>query len=374
MSIVQPVVDPSLSPATAAWRPERYSRRDCDHPSLLSALQELSALGSPDVDESRPPVVSQADPRARKLPAARAPSRAEDSNAMSDRDAMRIIPLTNVHPETTAAVKSEAALSELAELPAVDDSAPLVLPELLEPDLTSALQELAEAAPAVLPPPVKHSQSTAAAQPPSGRFSWLPLMLVLPAFAAGLLLGTFWQSDQHPDAAKADLKSTVATAAVIPPPAVSERQLKGVVRFVDDSGNSAADAGAVILLLPTDNTTRLRLDARPLRESADSKARQAIEAALETLGGSVHQADESGTWAANVPTNVALNMIVISRHRSRTDSQPVPPEVLESLSRWFDSPLHITGRLAVRQSLVPAGSGSDNEQPESLEIEFSSKQ
>lgn len=130
---------------------------------------------------------------------------------------------------------------------------------------------------------------------------------------------------------------------------------------------------AIVLLLPTHNTTTLRLDARPLRESADSKARHAIEAALETLGGSVHQADDAGTWTAQVPSNVALTMIVISRHRSRTDSQPVSAEILESLSRWFDSPIHMTGQLAVKQAIVPAGSGSDNQQPQSLEIEFSAK-
>lgn len=264
------------------------------------------------------------------------------------------------------------ALQELSALgpPDVDDSAPLILPDLLEPDLTSALRELAAAAPVALQPP----QPTAARQSATRRFSLLPLMLVLPAFAAGLLLGTFWRSSDHPDAAKADPKSTVPPAAAIPLPAASERQLKGVVRFVNDSGNSAADTGAIVLLLPTENTTTLRLDARPLRESADSKARQAIEAALETLGGSAHQADDAGTWTANVPSNVALSMIVISRHRSRTDSQPVPAEILESLSRWFESPIHITGRLAVKQSLVPAGSGRDNLPPKSLEIEFSSKQ
>ena len=129
-----------------------------------------------------------------------------------------------------------------------------------------------------------------------------------------------------------------------------------------------------MLLLPTENTTTLRFDARPLRESTDSKARQAIEAALRILGGSVHQADDSGSWTANVSSDVALSLIVVSRHRSRTDSQPVPAEIMESLSSWFDSPMHITGRLAVKQSLVPAGSGSDNLPPESLEIEFSAKQ
>ena len=348
----------------------KQAQRPGDHPGLLNALQELSALGSPDADASGPPVISKAVPRARKLPVTRAPAGATDSSAMSDRDAMRIIPFRNAHAETTGAVTSEVVSSEHAELPSVDDDVPLILPELLEPDLTSALRELAAAAPVALQLPEKQSQSA------TGRFSLLPLMLVLPAFAAGLLLGTFWRSSDHPDAAKADPKSALAPgpADAIPLAAASERQLKGVVRFVNDSGNSAADAGAIVLLLPTENTTTLRLDARPLRESTDSKARQAVEAALETLGGSVHQADEAGTWIANVPPNVTLTMIVISRHRSRIDSEPVPAEILESLSRWFESPIHITGRLAVKQSLVPAGSGSDNQQPESLEIEFSAKQ
>lgn len=267
------------------------------------------------------------------------------------------------------------ALQELSALGLLDadDTAPRILPELLKPDLNSALWELAAAAPVVQQQPVKPSKITAACQSETRRFSLLPLMLMLPAFAAGLLIGTFWRSRDHLDAAKVDPKSAVAAAAVIPLPAASERQLQGIVRFVNDAGNTAADAGAIVLLLPTHNTTTLRLDARPLRESADSKARHAIEAALETLGGSVHQADDAGTWTAQVPSNVALTMIVISRHRSRTDSQPVSAEILESLSRWFDSPIHITGRLAVTQSLVPAGSGSDNQQPQSLEIEFSAK-
>lgn len=269
------------------------------------------------------------------------------------------------------------ALQELSALGSLDadDPAPRILPELLKPDLNSALWELAAAAPVVQQQPVKPSKITAAFQSETRRFSLLPLTLMLPAFAAGLLMGTFWRSRDHLDAATADPKSTVATApeAAIQRPAAGERQLQGIVRFVNDAGNTAADAGAIVLLLPTHNTTTLRLDARPLRESADSKARHAIEAALETLGGSVHQADDAGTWTAQVPSNVALTMIVISRHRSRTDSQPVSAEILESLSRWFDSPIHMTGQLAVKQAIVPAGSGSDNQQPQSLEIEFSAK-
>lgn len=257
--------------------------RSSDHPSLLIALQELSALGTPTESVSEPPAISKVAPRARKLPVAR----------------------------TTSA---------------------------------------------------------------SSRFSLLILMVMLSVFAAGLFLGTFWKSSSHPGAATADPQSAVAPVAAIPLPAARERQLKGVVRFIDASGNSAADTGAVVLLLPAENTTPLRLDARPLRESTDSKARQAIEAALRILGGSLHQADDTGRWAANVPSNAALTMVVISRHRSRTANQPVPADILELLSQWFDSPLHITGRLSVKQSLVPATSSGTNSQPTQLDVEFSSKE
>lgn len=135
-------------------------------------------------------------------------------------------------------------LSALGSLDA-DDPAPRILPELLKPDLNSALWELAAAAPVVQQQPVKPSKITGAFQSDTRRFSLLPLMLMLPAFAAGLLMGKFWRSRDHLDAATADPKSTVATApeAAIQRPAASERQLQGIVRFVNDAGNTAADAG-----------------------------------------------------------------------------------------------------------------------------------
>lgn len=271
------------------------------------------------------------------------------------------------------------ALQELSALdsPDADNAPPVILSERPEPDLTSALRELAAAAPVAPQPTEKQSEPTAPLNLRKG-FSWVPLfplLFTLPAFAAGLLLGTLWRFNGRPDVVKTNSEATAAPTpqAAIKKPAAPERQLNGIVRFIDDSGNTVADAGAIVLLLPTENTTKLRLDARPLRETADSRARQAIEAALETLGVSVHQADDVGTWTAQVPSNVALSMIVISRHRARPDSQPVPAEILESLSQWFDSPIHVTGRLAVRQTLVPAEPGTDNLRPKPLETEFSAK-
>lgn len=348
---------------------------------LLNALQELSALGGQTTREVEPPPLSRAVPRERKSPALRTPSTQPDSGPIPDRDTMRIVPLANTHANPDPGTQQKGVLPDLAGMAPLKNSAPQILPEPLKTDeidpngaddapaststtmrgphdLNSALRELADVPAAAQSSPIRSQQ--AILQSASKRSAFLPLMFALPAFAIGLLLGTFWKSNGPQITTESNTKPGDAIpAAMALVPEVGDRQITGIVSYVDDSGSAIADAGAVVLLLPTENTTRLRLDARPLREPADSKARQAIEAALRTLGGSVYQTDSTGHWVANVPANIAFNVIIISRHRSRTDSQPIPANALESLSSWFDSPLHIVGRLAVQQSVVPAASDTD---------------
>lgn len=358
--------------------------RSSDNPGLQDALQELSTLGAQNIDVGVVPEIWKPVPRARKSPVAKAPSTQSDPNSSPDRDTIRIVPLVNVH--ATPAVKSpEPVLPELADFQPIEDSAPLILADPRETDdlamdsnsgqppasphnLALPLQELADVSYSVQSQETQ-LQSAATQKTAATLFSSWPLMWTLPAFAIGLFLGTFWNSNSPDGITNPAPRNAAAPAVVIPAPEVGERQLKGVVRYVNDAGKSLPDSGAVVLLLPIENPTRLRLDARPLREPPDSKARQAIEVALKILGGSVHQVDDSGNWAANVPSDAALMMITISRHRSRTESQPVPAAVLESLDRWFQSPLHIVGRLSVKKSVVSADTGNDN--TNSMETEFS---
>ncbi|MDA1232495.1 MAG: hypothetical protein O2856_17105 [Planctomycetota bacterium] len=359
--------------------------RSSDNPGFLDALQELSTLGAQNADVGGSPEIWKPVPRARKSPISKAPSMQADLNSSPDRDTMRIVPLANAHAATVAAKSPEEVLPELTDFQPIEGSTPLILadppetdalapdsysglPPTSPHDLTLALQELADV-PHSTQSQVTQLQSTATQKTAAPRSSLWPLMLTLPAFATGLFLGTFWNSNSPNGTTHPAPRNTAAPASVIPAPEVGERQLKGVVRYVNDSGKSVPDSGAVVLLLPTENPTRLRLDARPLREPIDSKARQAIEVALKILGGSVHQVDDSGNWAANVPSETALMMIAISRHRSRTESQPVPAAVLESLDRWFESPLHIVGRLSVKKSVVSDDTGDDN--ANSMDIEFS---
>ena len=368
--------------------PKQPSHKDA---GLLNALQELSALGGQTNKDVGLPRVLKAVPRERKSPVLRTPSSQPNSNASTDRDTMRIVPLANASANPDGGTQQKDVQSETAVTADFENAEPLILDERLETggrspnqtddsqvstttsrarphDLDSALQELANVPETAQSTAMRSEQVIL--ESTSKRSAFLPLMFALPAFAIGLLLGTFWKSDspkKTPEATTNGGDAIPATTA--PAPKVGERQINGIVRYVDDSGSTIADVGAVVLLLPTQNTTRLRLDARPLREATDSKARQAVEAALKTLGGTVYQTDSTGQWTANESANTAFSVIVISRHRSRTESQPVPAEVLESLSLWFDSPLHIVGRLAVQQTSVPPASETDLN-PTSLQIEF----
>ena len=388
-----------------ATRPEQ-SMRPGAHPGLIDALHELTTFGTSEPPPGTLPAISQPVPRTRKPPVTKAASQQSDPSATAGRDVMRIIPLARAHSASDIGTVSEEAFSQLGALQPAEDCSALIRSDLLEPDiedeealldeqpassvgsdnaaqansrseplpneLASALHELAATVPAKSPTAGSFQRQQPMESEAARRRSLFPIMLILPAFAAGLLIGTFWQSQATSVTPPQERKSDKSATGIVAPLAAGKRQLTGMVRWVDDSGTSSPDVGALILLLPTENSSRLRLDGRPLREAADSVARNAIEAALQELGGSVHQADDTGAWSANVPTQTPLTIIVVSRHRSRIDDQPVPPKILEALNQWFDTPLHVIGRLSVQQQALPAATVTPDSKSPGLDVEFKS--
>ena len=358
---------------------------------LLNALQELSALGDQSIRDGGLPTLSKSVPLERESPVARTPSSQTGSSTGSDRNTMRIVPLTKAQSNPGTGSPQKDVFAELAGMAHLENTEPLILDELPETDgiqpnqnddapvatsaprprphnLSTALQELADVPDAARSSAMRSQKVIL--QSTSKRSAFLPLIFALPAFAIGLLLGTFWKPNSPPSLLEPTPKGAAVIPAVMAPaPEAGERQINGIVSYVDDSGNLVADTGAIVLLLPSENTTRLRLDARPLREGSDSKARQAIEAALDTLGGSVYQTDSKGQWTANVSAKTAFKLTFISRHRSRIESQPIPDDALASLSNWFDSPLHIVGRLAVKQTVLPPASDT-HPNPTLVQTEF----
>lgn len=391
--------------------PPQQNLRPSDHPGLLDALHELSALGNPEASQSPASATSHPKPANRKPPTTQIPNASADSSATPnrDRDVIRIIPLAGSHSGVESVKSTPDRLSRSSTPKHADAPQTPLMPEVpghsIEEeresaskhraphesaetivwdncadsgltqhpdDLASALHDLA----ATVPGTSLHQNLDRDGQDaPRPRASLMPIMLILPAFAIGLLLGTFWQSSESDRSPRRDSSTNKALARVDVPPAAGNRSLKGVIAWTDDAGKSSPDEGAMILLLPIENPTGLRFDGRPLREAADSRARIAIEAALKSLGAFICQANSTGAWEIEVPEDSSLTMIVVSKHRSRSSEQPPPGIVTDTLSQWFESPLHVIGRLAVQQQTIsPADSESTaNSKSDIVDVEFTSQ-
>ncbi len=360
---------PSKDGATA--KPVRSAKAQADA-RLLNALAELSGLGGAAAESDAPPATSVPQPRSPKL--AQTPAVvARPSGSPSDQ--MRIVPLK---PGT------QDAFEELADIQ--NDGQPDEVPDLEEPELLDepesgqqershhaapgdpfreALQELT-----TLPPLVATEYAPATSGSTNRPLHWAIVVVTAGvAFGLGLLVGksrtpsvdragTEQVSSASADPSHAALanlgnapeKKDDATAAT---PAVAG-ELKGTVKYKNAAGETVADADSLVLLVPSKNTTPLRLDGRPLREDQQSPARLSIEAALGILEVSVSRVGADGTFAIPQKHKQSSRLVVISRHKSRSDGESVPGDAQQTLSEWFESTAHLVGRLSAKVVLVDA--------------------
>ncbi len=379
-----------------------------DH-SLRSALEELSSLGQPSVSPSSPRAEPPESPAPRKNAA-----RPLTSEVEGQRDSMRIIPLSAgtlsagvpaATPLDSSVVlqSSDDALRQMAEITPGEMNAPLIVPGLLDSeisdaqaelitntqapsgtalsgnafpsadsrdrpgDLASALQELA----------THHSETVGTApsslreQKNGGRLI-RTAMVIIAAFVAGVFVGRFTvtSSPGQPSAmvsgpGKANVSQPVEAVEMIP-----ELTVTGRVMYSDDAGLLKPDAAAFVLLVPADNKTGLKLDAQPLRDLKVSEAKLAVEAAIHVLKGSLARAADDGTFRLERRTSGPVKLIVISRHASRPESEPIDAAAAQTLAAWFDAPSQLTGRLQVQEKSIAA---ADQAGDTSVEVTFSNK-
>ena len=404
----------------AAARPEPLQRPGSDA-GLLSALEELSnfpeashsltsksttALGLKTPPIARRGSVDLQPTRVRRrgsIPAADEEGDSSDAGAEKGKDSIRIVPLSLTAPGTSAGASPEDVLRELAALPPAEDFAPQMIPELVEPELLD--DPVASTAVATLPtvPPVTSTSpkpafdlpdhlSSALAElagtvaptaalpnipvtrrPSLMLWSVVTVALVICGAAAGFWWGRSGVIGRPESASSAAKNASTPAGGDAAQPAVialpgTLTPVSGVVRYTDGSGELKPDAGALILLLPAANASGLRLDVRPLREGHSGPAKVAVESALAVLGATLTRAAEDGAFSVPRRHSGEMRLLVISRHASRPDSEPVAPELLERLAQWFDSPTHITGRLSVKQADVSAVSDADKAGAPRIEI------
>ena len=354
--------------------------------NLRSALEELSSLSLPPSPAHRSPVATAPVPRKNPLQ----PS----SETGLHRDSIRIVPLSPGTPT------SEESLRHLAELTPMETTAPLIVPELLDPEtsdervdqnevrqhssdaalpimasnsrpaeLAWALQELAEQN-----PEVALAKAEAIHRPKSTGWLIGSTLAIVAAFVVGIFVGrsfigrsfgTVPQKKMTSDSIRVGQPDVSEQVSV---KKIPERSVTGRVMYADGAGAMKPDSMAFVLLVPAENKSGLKLDARPLRELQATDAKLAVEAAMNVLKGSFTRVAEDGTFALERRHSGPVKLIVISRHASRPDSEAVESPAANTMAAWFESPSQLTGRLQVQEKAFPAAK-KDNGAP--VEVTFS---
>ena len=355
---------------------------------LQSALEELSSLSLPLA------AISSRDTPVQAILQS-SPSGLSAAESDGQRDSMRIVPLSTAgsssspqlseesHSETVGQQPTEGATiealkpmtvsemrgSEISHVPLAEkqhgqppsdsslkNSALITAENDRRDDLASALQELVD----------QHGlKDSASRSPATGMASHCPkrtgwqigsALTVVAAFGAGVYVGQTFVAvarEKSTVAVSSPVRAgdgrVIAAAETIPVNAVTGR-----VMYADEGGAMKPDSNALVLLVPAENKAGLKLDARPLRELHVSDAKLAVEAAIHILKGSVTRAADDGTFRLEQRYTGPGKLVIISRHASRPENEPVEMTAANTLASWFESPSQLTGRLQVQEKSITA--------------------
>jgi hypothetical protein len=325
--------------------PESVQNSSADT-NLLNALEELSNLpASIGAAATIPPVPTGSGRERRPFQSGLTGAGPQSSQ----KDTMRIVPLAPAS-STSRAETSRDIVREPAESPSEDEAAPLIIRELCDTDLID--ERRIPAAPSRTRLPVVLIGATA-------------IVAFFFGYLAALTQGT------APDEIRGETNPPLtanANPAVIDSKSEAVSKITGTITFSGTGKGESPDAGALVLLLPSANTSGLRLDARPLRNLQQSPAKEAVEVALNILGATITRAADNGTFSLDRRHGGPVTLIVISRHASRSESESIPPATAGLLAEWFESPAHLTGRLSVQEKPLPASGAGESDSP--IEITF----
>lgn len=147
--------------------------------------------------------------------------------------------------------------------------------------------------------------------------------------------------------------------------AVDSRVLHGSVTYLDEAGNARPDAGAFVLILPTEAVGKVSWNARSLKRPSDHPDRKAVTSALRSLGADVVFADEAGLFQGVISAMAEVTVVVVSKHVERPEDVNVSQPIEKLLTSYFDSTSHICGRLLVQSKTV-----AENDKAPDLDFQF----
>jgi hypothetical protein len=172
-------------------------------------------------------------------------------------------------------------------------------------------------------------------------------------FSCGFFLGRSLQQPAATQASGPSVNSDVVkqqqpSEKPLPPQATHQPQsLTGRIQ-IQRNGKQQPDSGALVILLPLQNPTRLRFDGSALHTEKDNPARLATIAALTQLHAHFDQAADDGSFSLHYDTQTPAALLVISRHLAAPPGNPLPADCELLINQWFESTAGLAGRLATK--------------------------
>lgn len=260
-------------------------------------------------------------------------------------------------PAVVAEIEARPAIVKpvaLSAPPAVE-AVPIAIPEFQESASASSPRESVDPLKdlGTIPPPLEPSKpfSAGSARPFSWskrEFSWGAGGLLV-----GLLIGRLSVS-QRPEPVVQGGAQPVAVAGApndagtkqqdVPAvPADTKRAVEGRVTYLTAMGETRADVGARVLILPVKHPAASRIATRSFQAGASAGDVKLAQAAIRSLGGDFALADAEGRYEVFLASPGKYRLLIVSRYQPRADSAP-KPDLLTALQEWFDQPLLLLGQ------------------------------
>lgn len=247
-----------------------------------------------------------------------------------------------------AAVLWVPSKDEAAALAAMSGESPETLAgyQYDEPPST-AERDVPTPQPAAAPQP----QPPAPSQP-AGRLDLVPIPRAM-LYAQGVLIAA--------TALVAFILGYVIGSGGAPPPEADNAaaaplagpvRIEGRLSYERPDGETAADAGSIVILLPERRVpderipvAGLRTDGPPLDENAP------LAQAIESLGGACQRTDQRGRFLLTLPEPGRYYVLRISRAAQRPGGDPIPGEDLGEMNRFFQPAADLVARQKYTWSL-----------------------
>lgn len=194
----------------------------------------------------------------------------------------------------------------------------------------------------------------------------LPRAVAIGAIAAGLFLAGFvtgWLTARGNTRGTGLSAQRVAASQGIGGGKASETSpapvagVRGSVTYTAADGRTRPDGGARVLALPAERPSAPPLSVAGFRAGAVPADRERAIAEIRALGGDYVVADPQGGYLLH-PAAGDCELLFLSRHQPRDETQPLEPRVDELLTAFFDQPSGLVGSVDIRHATLNYDGGS----------------